>query len=303
MNWWKIANNHMKDTTPPSGNDNSKIDANRFARYTDDEVRKILDRAYKANAPQGIIDELETELDRREREEDDPSGGDDEPNRSNMGYGIEELMRQAALRGRMENMSPAQLGAEIRTDGDFAVMTQASPLATVSDAELGQEAYDALRAHEERIAAIRGRMSNRAHAVPYKMADNHMGDTTPPSDENNAGVDAGISNQQSSIVLSQGLREEIEFYLEQSEGEMTVGDVIRDMIADMDIRGTNAYEFRKELQGIGIRYGVFKPYTKSQIDQIKVTRGKAYDFKRGEVFYVFDTWDRLEASLQEKSLK
>jgi len=183
MNWWKIANNHMKDTTPPSGNDNSKIDANRFARYTDDEVRKILDRAYKANAPQGIIDELETELDRREREEDDPSGGDDEPNRSNMGYGIEELMRQAALRGRMENMSPAQLGAEIRTDGDFAVMTQASPLATVSDAELGQEAYDALRAHEERIAAIRGRMSNRAHAVPYKMADNHAGDTNPPSGE------------------------------------------------------------------------------------------------------------------------
>jgi hypothetical protein len=136
----------------------AEIDASRFARYSDDEVRKILDRAYKAGAPQGIIDTLETELDRREREDDDPSGGDDEPNRSNTGFGIEELMQQAARRGRIENLSPAQLGAEIRRDGDIPE----SPLATVSDAELGQEAYDALRAYEKRIAVMRNRISTRA---------------------------------------------------------------------------------------------------------------------------------------------
>jgi hypothetical protein len=163
----------MKETPPPSGKSTAEIDASRFEKYSDDEVRKILDRAYKAGAPQGIIDTLETELDRREREDDDPSGGDDEPNRSNTGWGIEELMWQSARRGRTENLSPAQLGAEIRIDGDFAVMTQASPLATVSDDELGQEAYDALRAHEERIAVIRNRMSTRPGAAPNKMANNH----------------------------------------------------------------------------------------------------------------------------------
>ena len=162
MNWWKTANSNTEGTTSASGGG----DASRFARYTDDEVRKILDRAYKAGAPQGIIDELETELDRRESEEDDPSGGDDEPSRSNTGYGIEELMLQLARRGRNENMSPAQLGAEIRRDGDFAVMTGASPLETVSDAELGQEAYDALRAYEARIAAMRGRRQDGTQLRP-----------------------------------------------------------------------------------------------------------------------------------------
>jgi len=152
----------MGGATPTPGGSG----AGRFGGYTDREVGELLDRAYRAGAPQGIIDMLETELDLREREEDDPSGGDDEPNRSNMGLGVEELMRQAALRGRNENMSPAQLGAEIRRDGDFAVMTNAIPLATVSDAELGQEAYDALQAHEDRISAIRRRMSTGAGQRP-----------------------------------------------------------------------------------------------------------------------------------------
>jgi hypothetical protein len=129
-----------------------------------------------------------------------------------------------------------------------------------------------------------------------------MEKTDSPSGDDSAGVDASMSNQQPHLVLFQGLREEIEFYLENSEGEMTVGDVLRDMITDMNIPETNAYELRKELQNIGIRYGVFKPHTKSQMGQIQASRGKAYDFKRGEVFYVFETWDRLEASLPEKSL-
>jgi len=169
MNWWKTANNHTKNTAPSSGKSTAKIDASRFGKYSDDEVRKILDRAYKAGAPQGIIDTLETELDRREREDDDPSGGDDEPNRSHTGFGIEELMQQAARRGRIENLSPAQLGAEIRRDGDIPE----SPLAAVSDAELGQEAYDALRAYEKRIAVMRNRISTQSSASPHKMANNN----------------------------------------------------------------------------------------------------------------------------------
>jgi hypothetical protein len=152
----------QRDQKPAKAMSAEKIAASRFGKYSDDEVRKILDRAYKAGAPQGIIDTLETELDRREREDDDPSGGDDEPNRSNTGFGIEELMQQAARRGRIENLSPAQLGAEIRRDGDIPE----SPLATVSDAELGQEAYDALRAYEKRIAVMRNRISTRAGIFP-----------------------------------------------------------------------------------------------------------------------------------------
>ena len=159
MNWWKTANNHIKETAPPSWKSAAKRNTSMFERYSDDEVRKILHRAYKAEASQVIIDALETELDRREREDDDPSGGDET---SWTGLGIEELMWQAARRGRTENMSPAQLGAHIREDGDFAVMTGGSPLATVSDAELGQEAYDAVQAYEKRIAVIRNRMSTRA---------------------------------------------------------------------------------------------------------------------------------------------
>ena len=160
MNWWKTANNRINETAPPSWKSAAKRNTSMLERYSDDEVRKILHRAYKAGASQVIIDALETELDRREIEDDDPSGGEEET--SWTGLGIEELMWQAARRGRTENMSPAQLGAHIRRDGDFAVMSGASPLATVSDAELGQEAYDAVQAHEKRIAVIRNRMSTRA---------------------------------------------------------------------------------------------------------------------------------------------
>ena len=158
MNWLKTANNHTKKTDPSSEKSAAKRDASRFGKHSDDEVEKILDRAYEAGASQVIIDALETELDRREREDDDPSGGDAEPDRSHTGFGIEELMRQSARRGRIENLSPAQLGSEIRRDGDIPE----SPLATVSDAELGQEAYDALQAYEKRIAVMRNRISTRA---------------------------------------------------------------------------------------------------------------------------------------------
>ena len=160
MNWWKTANNRINETAPPSWKSAAKRNTSMFERYSDDEVSKILHRAYKAGASQVIIDALETELDRREIEDDDPSGGEEET--SWTGLGIEELMRQAAQWGRTENLSPAQLGAHIRRDGDFAVMSGGSPLATVSDAELGQEAYDAVQAYEKRIAVIRNRMSTRA---------------------------------------------------------------------------------------------------------------------------------------------
>jgi hypothetical protein len=40
---------------------------------------------------------------------------------------------------------------------------------------------------------------------------------------------------------------------------------------------------------------VYKPQTKSQISQVVTNKGKAYSFKRGDVYYIFESWNPVLA--------
>jgi hypothetical protein len=142
-----------------------EIHQGRFEKYTDEELGGLLDHYYEVGAPQEVLDALETELDRREVEEDDPSGGDDEPTRSTTGVGVESLIREWAVRGLSEGYSNADLGRAIRRDGDLRVMTGFSVAKGVTDEELGREAYAALRAHQNRISKMRKRLGIMEHVV------------------------------------------------------------------------------------------------------------------------------------------
>lgn len=103
------------------------------------------------------------------------------------------------------------------------------------------------------------------------------------------------------IQFSSKLQEEIKFqqdtFAESADsGEvLRVQDALQRMIQDMDDPGVVAYEFRRELQNIGIELGLWKPYTKAQIDEIVVMggRGRKYCFKRGDRYYVWDSWKPL----------
>jgi len=156
--------------TANQGGQFDQVSLDIIAQLNDDELRQLIDYAYEVNAIQSDIDALETELDRREVEDDDPSGGEEkeggEEEREWTGIGLEELMRQAAQQGRRDNLTPEQLGASIRNDGDFAVMSQSEALASVTDAELGQEAYDALALHEQRINHMRKRLVAPSRLTP-----------------------------------------------------------------------------------------------------------------------------------------
>ena len=92
------------------------------------------------------------------------------------------------------------------------------------------------------------------------------------------------------ISMSAGLRDEIEFVQEAAEDAVTVGQALQEIMQDSSDKGHPASAFRKELQDIGIRLGVYRGYTADQMRNFAVTKGKAYDFKRGNTFYVFETW-------------
>lgn len=110
-------------------------------------------------------------------------------------------------------------------------------------------------------------------------------------------------DKNTNIKLSPRLISEIEYHIENSQDDVDIGhaeeakkihDVLYEMIQDMDDKDLPAYEFRKELQTIGIKLGIFKPNTKEEIDKIQIMGGgKKYDFKRGEIYYTFETWDNL----------
>jgi hypothetical protein len=149
-----------------------------IAQLTDSEVRELADYAYEVGAIQSDLDALETELDKREVEEDDPSGGEETISpfggevipQITTGYGVEELMRQAATLARQEGYTTQQLGEYIRTSGDFAMLTQMSPRPEVTDEELGREAFAALEAHEARLATMRERLRRNGDVLRQSAA-------------------------------------------------------------------------------------------------------------------------------------
>ena len=137
-----------------------------LAMLTDEEVDQLADYAYEIGATQEDIDLIETESDRRFREEDDPSGEPD----TTTGIGIEELLRDEAKRARQDGLSNAQLGEYIRNSAEFAIITQAAVQQGITDEQLGSEAYAALDAQEARVQAIKDRMSRRKQQRPLAQA-------------------------------------------------------------------------------------------------------------------------------------
>lgn len=97
--------------------------------------------------------------------------------------------------------------------------------------------------------------------------------------------------------FSSGLQDEINHKInaaKESNEVLSEGDAIHQLLDDSDFKDHPAYQFKKELQDIGISKGVFKSYTKNQIDNIVSTGGKKYDFKRGDIYYRFESWQPLD---------
>ena len=101
------------------------------------------------------------------------------------------------------------------------------------------------------------------------------------------------------LILSPGLRNEIQFRVEavaeMGESEsLSLNEALKQTILDAEYSEGPATEFRKELQNIQIQLGIVKPYTLDQLKERYVSRGKKYDFKRGNIYYAFESWLPLE---------
>jgi hypothetical protein len=96
--------------------------------------------------------------------------------------------------------------------------------------------------------------------------------------------------------FSQGLEEEIQYLIDLCEDDepRTRTDALVEIIQDSDMRDHWAWAFRRELQDFGIQVGLYTARSKQQIDEMAFCgRGKKYDFKRGENYYLFNSWDVL----------
>lgn len=106
------------------------------------------------------------------------------------------------------------------------------------------------------------------------------------------------------IRFSQALEDEIAYLIgaadEMDDGDqMTRAEAIRHLMEDMHDRDHPASEFRRELQDFGALIGVFVANTKAQIDEAVVVSARGgsrpkYAFKRGDRYYVFESWKPLD---------
>jgi hypothetical protein len=84
--------------------------------------------------------------------------------------------------------------------------------------------------------------------------------------------------------------------LDEDDPPPTRVDVIKELMQDSEDREHSASDFKNELRDFGIAIGVYKPYTKEQLENVYVNRGKKYDFRRGGKFYSWESWKPLEES-------
>ena len=162
---------------PAQGSFEQAVAQETLAVLTNKELNELSDYAYGVGAIQSDLDAIETEIDRRFVEIDVTEAIPEQPikledlsyntSEETSGVGIEELMRQSAAQGRLDKLTPKQLGESIRRNGDIAVMSGLSQnnsknLENFSDEELGTEAYAALNAHENRLKMMKNRLRARA---------------------------------------------------------------------------------------------------------------------------------------------
>ena len=76
-------------------------------------------------------------------------------------------------------------------------------------------------------------------------------------------------------------------------------EAVQMIMQDMDDISYWAILHRKELIDFGIEIGIYKAYTKYQID-ISASTGKKYDYKRGDKYYCFESWKPLEKLINKE---
>jgi hypothetical protein len=116
---------------------------------------------------------------------------------------------------------------------------------------------------------------------------------------------SGNAAPEPQILISKGLEKEIAHKLnvdrdppEAGESLYDRADAIQELMQDMDFPEHPASQFKKELEDYGASIGVFKPYSKAQIDEIVTTGGKKYDFKRGDKYFRFESWEPLKENVR-----
>jgi hypothetical protein len=106
------------------------------------------------------------------------------------------------------------------------------------------------------------------------------------------------------VKFSPKLEEEIQYQVDnfnesaENGGTLSKTEAVQRMMNDMDEPEMIAAEFKKELQDFGISIGVWKPYTKEQLANMTIStssgrRASKYEFKRGDRYYIFESWEPL----------
>ena len=75
------------------------------------------------------------------------------------------------------------------------------------------------------------------------------------------------------------------------------------IMEDCDIKTNFAWEHKTEINKFAIELGIYKAYTKEQIDEKMVfPKGrKKYCFKRVGKYYCFDSWNPIESLFKEEA--
>lgn len=103
--------------------------------------------------------------------------------------------------------------------------------------------------------------------------------------------------------FSEELEAEIQYHINMHEddrdptdpedGPRTRADVVQELMQDMDMPHHIANEFKDELRAFGRTVGIFRHYTKKQLENVQVSSGKKWDHKHKGEAYLFEGWEPL----------
>ncbi len=105
-----------------------------------------------------------------------------------------------------------------------------------------------------------------------------------------------MQDAKTTVEVSDALFDQILDRVSYSEGECCPIIVLREMMEDCEIRNHPSSEFRSELRRIMAGLGIYRAHSSAQIAQYATTGGrKPYDWKKGDSFYVFESWTPLDS--------
>jgi hypothetical protein len=106
--------------------------------------------------------------------------------------------------------------------------------------------------------------------------------------------------------FSKGLEAEIDSYTDviserwtaYGEKPYSKKEILQELMQDhMDNPQHPISKYKRELQDFGAKIGIWKSVSKTQLKEM-VAPGKKYEFKRGDKYYVFDSWKPLMKKAQ-----